>query len=192
MNTSDRSHFKFEEKVRSTFDFLYKLGFDEIKSLPTLVTYQKDDIKIDVYHGRQSFEIGVCISNLESEYTISEIIRAIDPSYAEHFFYDVAKTPDSIYNSLKSIASKVNHYCMDALNGDPYFFSKLKYQRELWSERYALDVLAEQIRPQADEAFRKKDYSKAADLYSRIKKCLSPAELKKLSLSETRRKLNSL
>ncbi len=82
----------------------------------------------------------------------------------------------------------MKRYGTAALRGDPQFFSTLKEQRKLWSEEYALDVLADQLRPQADEAFRRGNYSTAADLYARIRSRLSPAEVKKLALAEERRK----
>ena len=80
----------------------------------------------------------------------------------------------------------LKRYGRSALDGDLLFFSSLEGERKLWSEEYALDVLTEQLRPQADEAFRQKDYSKAVELYSRIRERLSPVELKKLSIAEER------
>jgi len=50
----------------------------------------------------------------------------------------------------------------------------------------ALDVLADQLRPQADEAFRTGDYAAAANLYAQIRGRLTPAEIKKLKFAEER------
>ncbi|MCC6924117.1 MAG: hypothetical protein IT525_13835 [Nitrosomonas sp.] len=77
-------------------------------------------------------------------------------------------------------------YCRSALDGDPQLFSILESERKSWSEEYALDVLADQLRPQADEAFRQRNYAKSAELYSRIRDRLSPAEIKKLSIAAER------
>jgi len=81
----------------------------------------------------------------------------------------------------------MKRYALAALRDGPKFFSILEAQRKLWSEEYALDVLAQQLRPQADDAFRKGDYASAAELYARIKARLSPAEVKRLTLAEKRR-----
>ena len=187
MNTSNRSCLKFEEKVRKAFEFLSELGFDEVETLPTLVRYRKGNIEVDVYHGRQSYEVGVGVTAFKTRYAISEIIRAIDPATAESFHYPLATTPEGIVSALEELSLLMKRYGRSAIDGDSQFFSMLENQRKLWAEEYALHVLAEQLRPQADEAFRRKDYSKAADLYSQIRKCLSPTELKKLSLAEERR-----
>jgi len=87
---------------------------------------------------------------------------------------------------LEEISALMKRYGRSALDGDPQLFSMLESERRSWSEEYALDVLADQLRPQADEAFRQKNYAKAAELYSRIRERLSPSEIKKLSIAEER------
>lgn len=187
MYTPDRSSLNFVEKVRRAFAFLRELGFDEIEALPTLVRYRKGDVEVDLYHGRQSHEIGAGVSGFGTRYAMSEIIRAVDLNVAKHFRYAATTTPEGIIAALEELGSLMKQHCREALEGNPKFFSILEKQRKLWSEEYSLDVLSEQLRQQADEAFRQRDYSKAADLYSRIRKRLSPAELKKFSLAEERR-----
>ncbi len=187
MDTSDRSSFNFEEKVRKAFGFLHELGFYEIEVLPTLVRYRKGGVEVDVYHGRQSYEIGAGVTAFGVRYSIGEIIRHADPDTAKRYRNYVATTPEGVVVGLGELSSLMQRYSRSVLDGDRQFFSVLENQRKLWSEEYAFDVLFEQLRPQADEAFRQKDYSKAADLYSRIRKRLSPAELKKLSLAENYR-----
>jgi len=186
MAEKDRNNLNFAEEARQVFAFLGELGFSEIKVLPTLVNYRKGDIEIDVYHGRQSYEIGLGITAFGTRYAISEIIRHVDPETAKSFRYTVATTPNSVISGLKELCNLLKHYGRLALDGDSQLFSSLKNERNLWSEEYALDVLTEQLRPQADEAFRQKDYLKAVELYSRIRERLSPAELKKLSIAEER------
>ncbi len=188
MGTSDRSYLNFEEKTRKAFAFLGDLGFSEVEVLPTLMRYRKGGVEVDVYHGRQSYEIGAGVTAFGTRYAISEIIRANDQETAKHFHYAATTTPEGVVAGLEELSSLMKHYGREALEGDPRFFSTLENQRKLWAEEYALDVLAEQLRPQADEAFRRRDYSTAADLYSRIRERLSPAEIKKLSLAEQRRK----
>jgi len=186
MDASDRTYLDFTEKARQAFAFLGELGFSEIEALPTLVRYRKDDVVIDVYHGRQSYEIGLGITAFGTRYAISEIIRHIDPETAKSYRYAATTTPEGVVAGLKELSLLLKRYGRSALGGDPQLFSSLESERKLWSEEYALDVLTEQLRPQADEAFRQKDYPKAAELYSRIRERLRPAELKKLTIAEER------
>ena len=72
----------------------------------------------------------------------------------------------------------------DRLHGAPYFFSmptEISPEKELHSR-------ALRLRPQAADAFRRKDYAKAAELYGSIRASLSPAEIKKLAFAEKRLK----
>lgn len=188
MNKPNRAYLKFAEEARKAFTFLGELGFSEIETLPTLVRYRKGAVEVDVYHGRQSYEIGAGVTAFGTRYAISEIIRHIEPDFAKRYHYAAATTPESVVIGLEELSTLMKRYGRTALAGDPQLFTLLEGERKLWSEEYALDVLVGQLRPQADEAFRQRDYSKAADLYSRIRERLSPAEIKKLSIAEGRRK----
>jgi hypothetical protein len=186
MNTSERAYLNFAEAARKSFAFLGELGFSEIEALPTFVRYRKGDIEVDVYHGRQSYEIGAGVTAFGTRYAISEIIRHTDPDVAMRYHYPAATTPEGVVGGLEELSTLMKRYGRSALDGNPQLFSLLEGERKLWSEEYALDVLARQLRPQAAEAFRQRDYSKAADLYARIRERLSQAEIKKLSIAEER------
>jgi len=183
MDIAGRSHFNLEKKVREMFDFLSNFGFSEVESSPTLIRYQNGDIEVDIYHGRQSYEIGAGITVSGTRYSISEIIQASDSELFEQFRYAMTSTPEGVAKALEELSVLMKRYGNAALEGDQQFITVLEKQREQCVEKLALDSLAYQLRPKASEAFRQKDYSTAADLYSRIRNCLSAAELKKLSFA---------
>jgi phenylalanyl-tRNA synthetase beta subunit len=187
MDVSDRSCFNFENKVRETFAFLADFGFYEIEASATLVRYQKDDVEVDIYHGCQSFEIGASITCFGTRYAISEIIRTADVETAKQYRNAMATTPEIVAVALEKLSSLMKCYGNAVLKGDQQICLELKEQRNQWPEEYALDVLADQLRPQADEAFRRGNYSTAAELYARFRERLSPAETKKLKFAEERR-----
>ena len=186
MPTFDRSNLHFVNKARKAFTFLSSLGFIEAEALPTLMRYCKEEVEVDVYHGRQSYEIGAGVSAFGIRYAISEIIRITDSAVAGQYRNAVATTPEGVTVTLEALASLMKHYGSRAFSGDPQFFAALEQQRKSWSEEYALDILAKQIRPKAEEAFRRGDYSTAVELYTRIRDRLSPAEIKKLILAQER------
>jgi hypothetical protein len=80
----------------------------------------------------------------------------------------------------------LKRYGSAALAGDTKFYARLDGLGKEWSEQYALDVLADQLRPKAAAAFRQGDYAAAAALYGKIRARLSAAELKKLAIAESR------
>lgn len=187
MNATDRPDLHFEWKAARAFSFLEDEGFMQVEVLPTLVRYRSGDIEVDVYHGRQSNEIGAGITGLGTRYAMSEVIRATDPEAAKGYRNAVATSPEGVDAALEELSSLVRRYGAAALQGDLLFFAMLEEQRKQWSAEYALDVLVDQVRPQAETAFRRGDYAKAAELYARIRPRLSPAEIKKLQIAEERR-----
>jgi hypothetical protein len=181
-----RTRLNFADAVSRNFAFLGQLGFSEVESLPTLVRYRKDSLEVVIYHGRQSFEIGFELSYAETRYSMSELIRAADVEEAEKYRNYAAKTPQSIAEGLARLQRLVKQYGERALRGDSTFFSMIDEQRRKWAKGYELEVLAEQLRPKADAAFRSGNYRQAADLYEKILSRLSAAELKKLALARRR------
>ena len=188
MSEQDQVHLNFEGAARKTFAFLNDLGFSEVESLPTLIRYQRDGVEVAVYRGRLSYEIGADISYLGKQYALAEIVRFVDPDAAKRYGNAVASTTEGVAMGLEELGSLMKRYGVAALQGDPQLFSTLEEKRKVWVEEYWLDGLARQVRPQADDAFRRGDYVAAAELYSRIRSRLSPAEAKKLQLAEERSK----
>ena len=187
MSEPDRAHLNFEGATRERFAFLNELGFSEIEALPTLIRYQKGEVEVDVHHGRRSYEIGAGISYLGTRYAIAEIIRAADPEVAKRYGGGaLTSTAKGVVAGLEELSSLMQRYGAAALRGDPQFFSTLAEKNKVWIADYWLDGLAQQLRPQADEAFHRGDYSKAAELYAQIRGRLTPSEIKKLQIAEER------
>ncbi len=182
----ERTRLNFADAVSRSFAFLAEFGFTEIESLPTLVRYRKGDLDVTVYHGRQSYEIAFEVCRLGTRYSLDELIRAIDPDVAAQYRNYATLTPEGIGEGLARLEMLVRRYGERALSGDSTYFAALDRQRKSWAEGYALDVIAAQLRPKAEAAFRSGDYGQAADLYERIRTRLSAAELKKLALAKKR------
>jgi hypothetical protein len=175
--------------VRKQFSFLGDYGFAEVESLPTIVRYRKGDLEADVYHGRKSFEVGFGLACKNTRYSLSDLIRVTDQAAAEQYRNETATTPEGIIKSLARLQELVSQFGERALQGDAEYLSALEDQRKSWAETYALDVLAEQLRPKAEAAFRDGDYRQAASLYEKIRARLSSVELKKLALARERAEL---
>jgi hypothetical protein len=186
MAKHDRSDLHFAAAVREEFAFLDELGYLEIEVCPTLIRYRRNDVEVDVHHGRRSYEIGAGISYQGTRYNMAEIIRAIDPEAFERYGGSLTSTPEGVGAGLRELSLLMRRFGVAALRGDSQFFSTLEAKRKLWVDDYWLDGLASQLRPQADEAFHRGDYLKAAQLYGRIRYRLSPAESKKLAIAEER------
>jgi hypothetical protein len=184
----ERTRLNFANAASEAFSFLSDRGFVLVESLPTLVRYRKGEIEARLYHGRRSFEVGLEIIRDGERYSISELIRAADRMEGEQYRNWVATTPQAIEEALARLKELVRRYGERALRGDPRLFDTLMKLRQEWMENYSLDVLASQLRPKADAAFRSGDYRQAAALYEKIQPRLSASELKKLALAKQRAK----
>jgi hypothetical protein len=177
---------EFAAIAREAFGFLSDLGFSESESMPTIVRYRRGDVEADVYHGRQSHELGFGVTRQGVRYSIGDLIRTTDPEAAERYRNFAARTPDGIVEGLTRLAALVRRHAVPALQGDPGVFAVLADQSRTSRETFAMNVLARQILPKADEAFRKGNYREAAELYERIQSRLGPAQLKKLIIAKDR------
>lgn len=187
-NISDpeRTCFNFADAVIRMFSFLDDFGFLVVESLPTIVRYCKNDLEIDVYHGRNSYELGFGITRNGIRYSLGELIRISDPNAAEQYRNYAATTQSALNEGLDRLAKTVQLYATSALRDDPEFFVTLENQRHSWAEEYALGVLERQLKPKAEEAFRQGKYREASELYERIKPRLTSTELKKLNIAKDR------
>ena len=146
------------------------------------------NVEIDIYHGRQSYEIGFGIAYEGVRHSLSAIIRVTDPELAKQYRNYAATTPTAVVEGLTRLSDVIKRCGERALRGDPEFIEALETQRTLWLNEYAVDVRASQLRPEAAAAFQRGDYRTAAELYERIRSRLTPAELKKLAIAQARAK----
>jgi len=178
--------FNFADGVAWRFAFLAGLEFMETESLPTIVRYRKGDLALNVYHGRQSYEIGFQVGHADELYSMSEILRATDPRAADQYRNYIATTPDEMEAGLDQLTELVRRFAERALRDDHEFFAALRRQRKAWAEANALDVSAQQVRPKAEAAFREGKYREAVELYVQIEPRLTSAEQKKLGIARRR------
>jgi hypothetical protein len=176
--------------VTRAFAFLSDFGFLQVESSPTIVRYRKGNVEINIYHGRQSYELGFEVSRDGTSYSISSIIRATDPETGKKYRNTAATTNTVLAQGLVKLVELVRQYGQRALSCDPDFFAELARQRKKWTEEYAIEVLESQLRPKADEAFRQGRYREAIDLYERFRPRLTPADLKKLEIAKRKAGVN--
>jgi hypothetical protein len=175
----------FKTKAIETFEFLKKYGFTTSKTSPTSIGYRKNDIEIGIDYDRQeSYEISADITISGEKYPIGAIVGAVDTQTKKQFHYVSARTRETICMGLEQIRSLIEPCLSKILQKDSEFLSMLEEQQKQWTKNFALNVLASQLRPKAEDAFRHQDYLTAIGLYEQIYECLSPAEIKKVEFAK--------
>lgn len=182
----------FKEEVLSTFSFLIEeYGFQIIETKPTFVRFESPLVFVNVYHGRLSSELGLEIgpikqssSRLESRYSLSDILDSVDKRKEENYTFFQASTKERVKKYVAKAAELVRKYGVDALKGDSATFERLRAIQAHNSQDYLKEIKLGRIRPKAEEAFRRKDYSKVVELLEPVRAELRPSELKKLEYSK--------
>jgi hypothetical protein len=185
-DSSDRTRLGLAQAVTEAFGFLVDLGFSQLEASPTIVRYRRGDVEVAVYHGGRSYELGFEVARHGAIYSISALMRTTDAEAAGRYRDAAVRMKEGVTKGVERLAELAKKYAGPALQNNPEFFAVLEVQRKAWSEAYALDVLEQQLRPKANEAFRRGSYREAAELYERIAARLTSAEKKKLAIAKDR------
>ena len=143
-------------------------------------------LEVDVYWGRKSYEVGAGVSFDGERYALSELIYLVNPQLADQYRNPTAATVDLLEPVVVRVTDMLKAYGAAAFANAETVETQLRKQRPLRIHEFALDSLARATRPAADEAFRSRDFAKAAELYSKIEERLSEAERKKLAYARSR------
>jgi hypothetical protein len=176
----------FGEAVLKACSYLAIEGFAVVEQLPTLVRFARGSVEVDIYLGRRSFEVGAGLSIDGERFSLSELIQLNDPGLAKSYRNPVVTGAEGTVAAVSQVALLLHQFGTLALRGGASVLPALVAQRDLWSKNLALDVLASQTRPLAEEAFKAGSYAKAVELYSQIQSRLSSSERAKLALAEKR------
>jgi hypothetical protein len=188
---NDRSSpIRFAELVEDNFHFLQAHGFKCVQSEPTFVRFESGRICVNVYHGRRSFEIGLEIGPLgagssEISYSMSEIIRLVEPSKADGYRNYAAQTPEDIGEGVHRLAISLRRYVDAKVLDDPGLVERLTNNRTAWAHNYAKEVNLTQARGKLDAAWHVKDYAKVVEVLEPFRAYLTPTELMKLEYAKT-------
>jgi len=186
---NNRENLKFNYSVRSSFQFLTDdYNFELVKEEITFVRYETDQLFVNIYHGRLSYELGfecgLKSKGEESRYRLNTILRGLmGDTHKKQTFYQ-ASNKEAVANCLSKIASIVKEYCSSLLRVEDSAFAKVELAsanegREL-TKKYTIGP----VRKQAEQAWKNKEYEKVRSLYKTIEDKLSSIELKRLKYAD--------
>jgi hypothetical protein len=160
------------------------LGFRCVRSEATFVRFESRAVSINVYHGRQSYEIGLEIefASAREAYSFSELLRLVDPEQAERYRNYATHTVQGVAEGVGQLAD-LFHRCIDAgILDDSQLVPHLKLQREELSRNYAFKTQLQQARRISEAAWRKRNYADVVKALKPFRAALTPSEVRKLEL----------
>ena len=183
----DRGALHVSIEAKDSFCFLETLGFRCVREEPTLVSYELPPTRINVYHGRRSYEIAAEIESASTpneRYSFSEILQIIDPGRGTAYRNYAARTPEGVAEGLHRLACDVR-LCVEAgILQDRQLFYRLKLQGDKLAWKRAIDSQLLQARRESGAAWAKKDFRRVVQALSPFEPHLDPSELKKLEYSK--------
>jgi hypothetical protein len=187
----------FKEEVLAAFGFLIdEYGFRVVEQEPTRVRFESPLVFLNVYHGRSSSELGLEVgqlekrsSQLQSRYYLSDILDLIGKAQEEGYTFFQASTQERVKKYIAQLAELVKKHAKNVLKGDSAVFENLRSIQARKSQEYLKEMNLSRIRPEANEAFRKRDYSRVIELLEPVRTELNPSELRKLGYA--RKHVNS-
>jgi hypothetical protein len=186
---SSMRQLRFVEEVNIQFGFLRDMGFTRVHCEDTIVQFQSSMVGVTIYHGRQSYEIGLEITfpSSKDRFPISAILLLIDPIQADEYRNPAGTTVESVAVGVRGLA-ELFRKCIDSgVLCDDRVLSRLE---TLCSERirkFSLDVELRQAHRKCESAWAEKDLAKVVQILSPLREHLATGDLRRLEYAEKRR-----
>ncbi len=184
---TDRALLRFTDEVKARFAFLEARGFNCVSTDVTLVRFESPELGVNIFHGRQSYEIGLELESLVSKtekYSFSELLRLVDQERAECYRSFAATNAEGVAEGVRQLADSVQQCIAAGLLGDTELFSRLKRQRHDLTKKLSLDVQLQHARQKTEAAWHTKDYATIVRIMKPLRAYLSASEVAKLEFAE--------
>jgi post-segregation antitoxin (ccd killing protein) len=191
--SKDRSLLGFAEEAKRCFIYLEEHEFKCVRTESTFVRWESSCLAVNVYHGRNSYEISLVIESKDDpdSYSFSEILRLVDNEAAEQYRAYASNTVEGVKDGLYQLAT-IFKKCVNAgIFTDNSLFSRLKLQRANFSEKYAIQIQLEQALKKSAEAWKEKNFEQFINILSPLQKHLGPVEQEKFIYARKRANNNN-
>lgn len=171
----------FVDAALRAFAFLLRVGFIVARRDDTFLRFERENVYVNVYHGRLSYQVSVELGRVrESDvYSLYELLLAVSPA-------DVGQaklqTTDSEFleRCLAYIAGIIEHRCSALLAGEAAAFEKLRAVAAPIRKAATLQAEFGATIHRADKAWESKDFSQAAALYEKSEAGLDETRVRRL------------
>ena len=178
---NDRSRLRFADQVKTHFQFLNDHGFRLVSTSETLLRYESAISAINIYHGRQSYEIDLELEfhQARGTYSFSELLSLLNRE-AERPRKFASSTPEGAAEGVRALAALFKTCVLAGLPSDSGLPDRLEAQRQQRSREYDMAVQLEQVRRKLERAWKLKNLTEVANLLDPFEAHLSRTEREKL------------
>jgi len=186
----DRAELGFVEAAQAAFSFLVEdRGFRLVRlEPPTFLRYESDTIFVNIYHGRQSYELNVEIGRIADpmgrSYRLPEVLGALFGWDDRRRTYFQASSSPVVRRCIETIADLVTRHYQQVLMGDREALDRIAAHTAEKAHMLEKEAVQRRVRGAAEKAWRAKNYAKVRELYESIRDDLSLVERKRLEYAE--------
>ena len=165
-------------------------GYRFTQSNPYHVRFESEKASIElVYDGNRSFELGLLVGERpvsadNQQFSIDEILRLRHAPEAKRFSLIQVTSRKVMASFVEQLAQLLRVYGEDFIAGNTQSFVELAEQRRADVKAYALERDLRTARTEADNAWRRKDYSAVVEALTPLRAALTAAEVGKLEFAE--------
>lgn len=196
---SAREQLDFRAAARARFGFLLELRFKEVMAEPTYLRFERDDMFVEVFHGRASYELGVEFGRwvrvdedvVEQKFHLVDVLPVLAPDVS--FVARTATSREQVARFVEELASAAKLAADHLVPGSADALDRISEAVASRSEEYLDGLRAVRLRAQAEDAWHRKDFASVVAAYEEVDSELETVELRESEakrLNYARRQIN--
>ena len=179
-----REQLGFLPAARARFEFLLELGFREVVAEPIYLRLERDDMFVEVFHGRASYELGVEFGRwvrvdddvVEQKFHLIDVLPVLTPGV--RFVARTATSQEQVARFVDELASTARLAADHLQRGGADAFDRISDAVAARSEEYLDGLRADRLRARAEDAWHRKDFASVIAAYEEIDSELETVELR--------------
>lgn len=176
-----------DQFTRSVLDWFEPLlcerGFVVENSSSGSVVFRSEAVEVSIVLEPMSYAIGLYLAargHPEGLVGLGDVVDAdLGLGHTKQTFFQ-ASTRAGMEIALEKMAGLVAEHCGGVLAGDKEEFRRILAAGRLRDEAYTARIVADPIRKEADEAWKRRDYGRVIALYGAIEAGLTVIETRRL------------
>jgi hypothetical protein len=181
---------RFPDMTKRAFLFLEDAGFRLVQSNLSESQYETDRVFVTIGWDARSGELDVFVGlqprkgKRQDTFSLSDLLRMEGVDVQERQMPFQVADESRLGPFLEKLAEDMRTHAQPVLAGDRLYFRRLEAFRHAQSQVYMRDMKLQQVRSEAEKAWRKRELDKVLALYTSIEDDLSASEKGKLAYAK--------
>lgn len=178
---------RFPDMAKRAFSFLEDAGFRLVQCDPSGLQYETAQVFVTIEWDSRSGELNVYVGlqprkgKPRDTFSLRDLLGMEGVEVPERKMSFQVAEESRLGPFLDKLAEDTRAHAQPALAGDRMYFHRLEAFRHAQSQAYMRDMKLQQVRSEAEKAWRKRELDKVIGLYASIEDDLSESEKGKLA-----------